>query len=147
MQSAFAFKQYGACGRWVSSVFPEIATCVDDLAFLMALSSKTNVHGPASFMMNSGFLMPGFPCMGSWLSYGMGSLSDNLPAFVVLPDPRGLPYNAKGNFSSGFLPQSDQGVILDAGAQRLIPELFPAAVGRLPDVTSEPRWPGGPRAG
>jgi hypothetical protein len=125
MQSAFPFQQYGECGRRVSSVFPEIATCVDDLAFLMALSSKTNVHGPASFMMNSGFLMPGFPCMGSWLSYGMGSLSDNLPTFVVLPDPRGLPYNAKGNFTSGFLPQSHQGVILDAAAARPIPELFP----------------------
>jgi hypothetical protein len=125
MQSPFAFKQYGECGRWVSSVFPEIAACVDDLAFLMALSSKTNVHGPASFMMNTGFLMPGFPCMGSWLSYGMGALSDNLPTFVVLPDARGLPYNAKGNFTSGFLPQSHQGVTLDAGAARPIPELFP----------------------
>ncbi len=61
MKSPFAFQQYGESGRWVSSVFPEIATCVDDLAFLMALSSKTNVHGPASYMMNCGFLMPGFP--------------------------------------------------------------------------------------
>jgi len=125
MKSPFSFRQYGDCGRWVSSVFPEIAMCVDDLAFLMALSSKTNVHGPASFMMNSGFLMPGFPCMGAWLSYGLGSLTENLPTFVVLPDPKGLPYNAKGNFTSGFLPQSHQGVILDAGASRPIPELFP----------------------
>ncbi|MFI5460870.1 MAG: DUF1501 domain-containing protein [Isosphaerales bacterium] len=125
MKSAFPFKQHGECGRWVSSVFPQIATCVDDMAFLMALSSKTNVHGPASFMMNSGFLMPGFPCMGAWLSYGLGSLSDNLPTFVVLPDPKGLPYNAKGNFSSGYLPQSHQGTILDAGSQRPIPDLFP----------------------
>ena len=103
MQSPFPFRQYGECGRWVSSVFPELAQCVDDLAFLMALSSKTNVHGPASYMMNTGFLMPGFPSMGAWLSYGLGSLSDNLPCFVVLPDPKGLPYNAKGNFTSGFL--------------------------------------------
>ncbi len=72
MKCPFAFKQYGESGRWVSSVFPEIATCVDDLAFLMALASKTNVHGPASYMMNCGFLMPGFPCLGSWLSYGLG---------------------------------------------------------------------------
>jgi Protein of unknown function (DUF1501) len=125
MRSPFKFRQHGECGRWVSSVFPELATCVDDLAFLMALSSKTNVHGPASFMMNSGFLMPGFPAMGAWLSYGLGSIADNLPTFVVLPDPRGLPYNAKGNFTAGFLPQSHQGVILDAGAPRPIPELFP----------------------
>ena len=127
MKSPFPFRQHGDCGRWVSSVFPEIAGCVDSLAFLMALSSKTNVHGPASFMMNCGFLMPGFPCMGSWLSYGMGSLSDDLPTFVVLPDSKGLPYNAKGNFTAGFLPQSHQGVILDAAAARPIPELFPPA--------------------
>jgi hypothetical protein len=88
-------------------------------------------------MMNSGFLMPGFPCMGSWLSYGMGSLSDNLPTFVVLPDPRGLPYNGKGNFSSGFLPQSHQGVILDAAAPRPIPDLFPPASARFLTAASE----------
>ena len=125
MKSPFPFRQYGECGRWVSSVFPELAHCVDDLAFLMALSSKTNVHGPASYMMNTGFLMPGFPAMGAWLSYGLGSLSDNLPSFVVLPDPKGLPYNAKGNFTSGFLPQSHQGTILEAGSPRPIPDLFP----------------------
>jgi hypothetical protein len=125
MKSPFAFRQHGESGRWVSSVFPAVATRVDDLAFLMALSSKTNVHGPASYMMNCGFLMPGFPCLGAWLSYGLGSLSDNLPTFVVLPDPRGLPYNAKGNFTAGFLPQSHQGTILDAGAPRPIPDLFP----------------------
>ncbi len=127
MKSPFPFRQYGECGRWVSSVFPELAGCVDGLAFLMAVSSKTNVHGPASYMMNTGFLMPGFPSMGAWLSYGLGSLSDNLPCFVVLPDPKGLPYNAKGNFTSGFLPQSHQGTILEAGAARPIPELFPPA--------------------
>ncbi len=125
MKSPFSFRQYGESGRWVSSVFPEMSQCVDDLAFLMAVSSKTNVHGPASYMMNTGFLMPGFPSMGSWLSYGLGSLSENLPCFVVLPDPKGLPYNAKGNFTSGFLPQSHQGTILDAGSPRPIPDLFP----------------------
>ena len=135
MKSPFPFRQYGECGRWVSSVFPEIATCVDDLAFLMALSSKTNVHGPASFMMNTGFLMPGFPCLGAWLSYGLGSLVDNLPTFVVLPDPKGLPYNAKGNFTSGFLPQSHQGTILEAGSPRPIPDLFPPSA----SASSPPR--------
>jgi hypothetical protein len=125
MRSPFEFKQHGECGRWVSSVFPEISGCVDELAFLMGLSSKTNVHGPASYMMNCGFLMPGFPCLGSWLSYGLGSLSEDLPTLVVLPDPRGLPYNAKGNFTSGFLPQSHQGTILDAGSPRPIPDLVP----------------------
>src|SRR5438552_3508183 len=81
-----------------------VAECVDDLAFLMAMASKTNVHGPASYMQNTGFVLPGFPCMGAWISYALGNLSNNLPSFVVLPDARGLPYNNMGNFSSGFLP-------------------------------------------
>ncbi len=140
MKSPFAFRQYGESGRWVSSVFPEIAHCVDDLAFLLALSSKTNVHGPASYMMNCGFLMPGFPCLGAWLSYGLGSLVDNLPTFVVLPDPRGLPYNAKGNFTAGFLPQSHQGTILDAGAPKPIPDLFPPESARF--LTADSRREG-----
>lgn len=124
MKSPFPFKQHGQCGRWVSSVFPELAKCVDDLAFLMAVASKSNVHGPASYMMNTGFILPGFPCMGSWMSYGLGRLNDNLPTFVVLPDSRGLPYNGKGNFSSGFLPITHQGTILTAGANPPLPDLL-----------------------
>jgi hypothetical protein len=135
MKSPFEFKQYGQCGRWVSSVFPHLAGCVDDMAVLLALQSKSNVHGPASFMMNTGFVLPGFPSMGAWLSYGLGRLSDNLPTFVVLPDARGLPYNQKGNFTSGFLPQNHQGVILQAGANPPIPDLVPSA--KVPLVTPE----------
>src|SRR5690606_23325052 len=74
MKSPFSWKQYGESGRWVSSVFPAMAEHVDDLAFLMAMASKTNVHGPASYMQNTGFILPGFPSMGSWISYGLGSL-------------------------------------------------------------------------
>ena len=125
MKSPFEFKQHGQCGRWVSSVFPHMAECVDDLTFLMAMASKTNVHGPASYMQNTGFLRPGFPCMGAWMSYGLGSLNDNLPAFVVLPDPRGLPYNATGNFSQGFLPASHQGTVINPNAEIPIANLKP----------------------
>ena len=100
LKSPFEFKQHGESGRWVSSVFPHQAKWVDEMAFLMAMTSKTNVHGPGTYMMNSGFLLPGFPCMGAWISYGLGSLTDNLPTFVVLPDPKGLPYNQRGPFSS-----------------------------------------------
>ena len=125
MKSPFPFKQHGQCGRWVSSVFPHVAGCVDDLAFLMAVASKTNVHGPASYLMNTGFVLPGFPCLGAWLSYGLGSLNDNLPTFVVLPDPRGLPYNNAGNFSSGFLPVQHQGTVLKANSPNPIADLFP----------------------
>ena len=127
MKSPFEFKQHGQCGRWVSSVFPHMAGGVDEMAFLMAVASKTNVHGPASFMMNTGFLLPGFPSMGAWISYALGSLRDNLPTFVVLPDPKGLPYNQKGNFTSGFLPLNHQGTIINAGAPTPIADLFPPA--------------------
>ena len=126
MKSPFAFQQHGQCGRWVSSVFPHLAKRVDDLAFLMAVASKSNVHGPASYMMNTGFMRPGFPCLGAWLSYGLGKLTDNLPTFVVLPDARGLPYNQKGNFSAGFLPATHQATILNAVGMPPIPDLQPS---------------------
>jgi len=127
LKSPFEFKQHGQCGRWVSSLLPHLATCVDDSAFLMGMASKTNVHGPASYMMNSGFVSPGFPCMGAWISYALGGLSDNLPAFVVLPDARGLPYNQKSNFSSAFLPVAHQGTVINAGAPAPIADLFAPA--------------------
>ena len=124
MKSPFEFKQHGQSGRWVSSVFPHQAKWVDEMAFLMAMTTKTSVHGPGSYMMNTGFVLPGFPCMGAWISYGLGSLTDNLPTFVVLPDLRGLSYNQKGNFSSGFLPSRHQGTIIHAGSAQPVPDLF-----------------------
>jgi uncharacterized protein (DUF1501 family) len=127
MKSPFAFRQHGQCGRWVSDVFPHMASHVDDLAFLMAMASKTNVHGPASYMQNTGFVLPGFPSMGSWISYALGQLSDELPAFVVLPDHRGLPYNNTGNFSAGFLPAAHTGVMIKPNAPIPIANLQPPA--------------------
>jgi hypothetical protein len=124
MKSPFEFKQHGESGRWVSSVFPHQAKWVDEMAFLMAMASKTNVHGPGTYMMNSGSLQPGFPCMGAWISYAIGNLADNLPTFVVLPDGKGLPYNQRGPFSSGFLPAIHQGTVIDAGSANPVPDLF-----------------------
>ncbi|WP_339741949.1 DUF1501 domain-containing protein [uncultured Rubinisphaera sp.] len=124
MKSPFKFKQYGECGRWVSDVFPHQAKWVDEMTFLMAMVSKTNVHGPGAYMMNSGFLLPGFPCMGAWISYALGNLTDNLPTFVVLPDAKGLPYNQRGPFSSGFLPAVHQGTVINATSNTAIPDLF-----------------------
>ncbi len=135
MKSPFAFKQHGQCGRWVSSVFPHVAKTVDHLAFLMAVASKSNVHGPASYMINTGFVRPGFPSLGSWLSYGLGKLTDNLPTFVVLPDSRGLPYNQKGNFANAFLPAAHGATLLNASANPPIADLQPS--GRIPLVTPE----------
>lgn len=127
MKCPFEWKQHGQTGRWVSSVLPHMAGCVDDLAFLMTMQSKTNVHGPGSYMQNTGFLTPGFPCLGAWMSYGLGRLTDDLPAFVVLPDSRGLPYNNAGNFSSGFLPVAHQGTVIRPTAPVPISDLFPPA--------------------
>jgi hypothetical protein len=95
------------------------------MAFLMAMASKTNVHGPGSYLQNTGFTQPGFPCMGAWISYALGSLTDNLPTFVVLPDHRGLPYNNTGNFGSGFLPAAHQGTIIKPAARRRSRTLTP----------------------
>jgi hypothetical protein len=125
LKSPYEWKRHGECGRWVSSVFPNLATCVDDMAFILSMASKTNVHGPGVYMQNTGFVLPGFPSMGAWVSYGLGRLSDNLPAFVVIPDARGLPYNSKGSFSSGFLPVAHQGTVLRPTAPEPIADLFP----------------------
>ncbi len=129
LKPAFEFRRHGESGRWVSSLLPHLAGCVDQLAFCMAMVSKTNVHGPGSYLMNTGFLLPGFPCMGAWVSYALGRISDNLPSFIVLPDGRGLPYNQKGNFSSGFLPVSHQGTILNTSAPNPMAHLNAASSG------------------
>ncbi len=137
MKSPFEWKQHGACGRWVTSALPRLATCVDDMAFLMAMTSRTNVHGPGVYFQTSGFLTPGFPCLGAWISYGLGSLNDNLPTFVVLPDFRGLPYNGKGCFGSGFLPVTHSGTIINAAAKTPIADLFPADSSGMISTNSE----------
>ena len=110
MKSPFAFAQFGQCGRWVSDLFPNLARCVDDMTFIHSMQAKSSNHTPAGFQMLSGFTMNGFPCMGSWVSYGLGSETDDLPSFVVLPDPRGLPAGGSINWTNGFLPASYQGV-------------------------------------
>jgi len=126
MKSPFKWKRHGQCERWATDVFPHLAKCVDRMTFLMAMASKTNVHGPASYLQNTGFLLPGFPCAGAWIAYGLGRITDELPTFVVLPDPRGLPYNGAGNFSAGFLPATHQGTVVNTGVGDPIPDLAPA---------------------
>jgi len=126
MKSPWEWRQHGQSGRWVSSLLPNLARCVDDMAFLYAMVSKSNVHGPATFMQNTGFVLPGFPSMGAWVSYGLGSLNENLPAFVVLPDSRGYAPNGPANWSAAFLPAAHQGTQVRPGARNPIFDLFPA---------------------
>src|SRR6202011_4734349 len=126
MKSPWDWKQRGQCGKWVSDLAPHIASCVDDIAFVHSMVSNSNVHGPATFMQNTGFVLPGFPCMGAWVSYGLGSLSDNLPAFVVLPDARGFAPNGPANWGAAFLPAAYQGTMVRPGSRNPIYDLFPA---------------------
>ena len=126
MKSPWRWRQHGRCGKWVSDLLPHLASCVDDIAFLHALVSRSNVHGPATFMQNTGFLHPGFPSMGAWVCYGLGSLNENLPAFVVLPDSRGFAPNGPANWSAGFLPATYQGTMIRASDRNPIFDLFPA---------------------
>lgn len=125
--SYWPFRQHGQCGRWISDLFPRLAGCVDDMAFIHSMQSKSALHGPAMFMANTGFILPGFPSMGAWVTYGLGSESADLPAFVVLPDPRGLPPGGVINWGAGFLPAVHQGTALATDAVRPpIADLFPA---------------------
>ncbi len=137
MKSPFEFKQHGQCGRWVSSVFPEIAGHVDDLAVLMAMTAPTNVHGPASYLQSTGFQMPGYPSFGAWVSYGLGRIADDLPAFVVLPDSRGLPYNSTGDFGAGFLPAAHAGTVIRPTSANPVPFLNPPTGARGISAESE----------
>lgn len=124
--SYWPFRQHGECGRWISDLFPKLAQHVDDIAFIHSMQSKSALHGPAMFMANSGFILPGFPSMGAWVTYGLGSVSEDLPAFVVLPDPRGLPPGGVINWGAGFLPAIHQGTTLNTDrAQPPIADLFP----------------------
>ena len=123
--SPWKWKQHGDCGKWMSSLVPKLGECVDDIAFVHSMISKSNVHGPATFMQATGFVLPGFPSVGSWVGYGLGSMNDNLPTFVVLPDNRGFAPNGPMNWSAGFLPAAHQGTMIRPSAKNPIADLFP----------------------
>ncbi len=103
------FRQRGQGGLWISDLFPHIAQVADELTVINSMVAETSNHTPATFQENTGFRLNGFPCMGSWISYGLGSESDDLPAFVVIPDARGLPAGGTINWTNGFLPGQHQG--------------------------------------
>ena len=114
MKSPFEFKRMGECGKPVSSIFPNLSKHVDKIAFVHSGHTESNNHSPALFMMNCGLPRMGYPCIGSWVTYGLGSESDSLPAFVVMSDPkgRGLPKGHAANWGAGFLPSVFQGTHL-----------------------------------
>jgi len=138
MKSPWDWKPYGQCGRWISDLVPHLGSCVDEIAFVHSMVSKSNVHGPATYMQNTGFVLPGFPHMGAWISYGLGRMTDNLPTFVVLPDARGFAPNGPANWSAGFLPAAHQGTMIRVGKPNPIFDLFPPDSAKFITQENEP---------
>jgi hypothetical protein len=119
------FRQRGASGLWISELFPHLAEVADELTVIRSMVADSANHTPATFEENTGFRLNGFPVMGSWVSYGLGCETDELPSYVVLPDARGLPAGGAVNWSNGFLPAQHQGVIFQSQGSA-IQDLFPA---------------------
>jgi hypothetical protein len=114
MRSPFRFRQHGQCGKYVSDIFPNLVRHVDKMAFIHSCWTDSNNHSPALMKINTGFTRMGFPCTGAWVTYGLGSESQNLPSFVVMYDTlgRGLPKGYSQNWGAGFLPSIYQGTAL-----------------------------------
>jgi hypothetical protein len=109
MPSLWEFQKHGQCGMDISSLFPHLAKHADKLALIRSMYSKSNDHAPALYQMNTGFIQAGYPSMGSWVTYGLGTENQNLPAFVVFSDPRGGPIGGAPNWGNGFMPAAYQG--------------------------------------
>ena len=114
MKSPWPFAPAGQSGKMISSMLPHMAKHVDDMAFIHSMTSRTNTHGPGCVNMNSCFTRDGFPSAGSWVSYGLGSMNDNLPTYIAIQDLRGEPPNGKANWGNGFLPAQFQAVSMAA---------------------------------
>ncbi|MEI7698950.1 MAG: DUF1501 domain-containing protein [Planctomycetia bacterium] len=119
------FRQRGQSGLWMSDLFPHLAERADDLTIVRSMVTESANHTPATFEENSGFRLNGFPVMGSWISWGLGCETDDLPSYVVLPDGRGLPAGGTINWSNGFLPAQHQGTAFQVNGAA-IRDLFPA---------------------
>lgn len=126
----YPFRPRGETGKMVSDMLPHLAELTDQLAFVHSLTSTSNTHGPAENFLSTGSVLDGFPSLGSWVTYALGSECDNLPAYVAIPDPRGVPQNGSNNWGPGFLPAAFQGTTFSASepVRHLSPpDLSPAA--------------------
>ncbi len=110
----YRFRQHGQSGKWVSDLIPHLAELTDDIAFVHSLTSHSNTHGPAENFLSTGFVLDGFPSLGSWVTYALGSECQDLPAYVAIPDPRGVPQNGANNWGPGFLPAAFQGTTMSS---------------------------------
>lgn len=130
------FKQRGESGLWISELFPQLAEKADELTIIRSMFAETSNHTPATFQESTGFRLNGFPVLGAWLSYGLGSETEDLPAYIVIPDSRGLPAGGTINWTNGFLSARHQGVIMRSKGQA-INDLFPSReINRETEVAS-----------
>ena len=113
-RSPWTFRPRGASGKHTSDLLPNLGSLADELCFVHSMTTTSNTHGPAENVMSTGFALDGFPSAGAWVSYALGSPNADLPAFVAIPDPRGVPQSSGNNWGSGFLPASFQGTPLSA---------------------------------
>jgi hypothetical protein len=111
MQSPFRFRPYGQSGLLISDLYPNLSRFADDLCVIRSLHTDTAAHASGCIQMNTGNVQIGRPCLGSWLSYGLGSMNDRLPSFVVMTDPRGGPIGSASNWSAGYMPAAFQGTL------------------------------------
>lgn len=135
--SPWQWRQHGDSGRWVTNALPCITECVDDLAFLMGMYAPISEHSAGQTMQTSGFVVPGFPSVGAWVSYALGGVSQNLPTYVALPDPVGLPWTGKAAWTNGFLPAKHQGTMLNPSASNPVPDLFAPATAKFVTPAAE----------
>src|SRR3954470_2524594 len=113
-QPLYKFKPRGQSGKPISDLLPNLAELADDMCFIHSMTAKSNTHGPAENQMGTGYILDGFPSMGSWVSYALGTENQDLPAFVAIPDPRGVPQVGPNHWNSAFLPPVFQGTPFNA---------------------------------
>jgi hypothetical protein len=137
LRPVWDFKPYGQSGKMLGEPVAALGKVVDDIAFVHNMVSKSGVHSTATLLQATGFLLPGFPGAGCWVSYALGSMNDNLPTFVVMPDHRGMPSNGVKNWDAAFLPAEHSGTVIYPGREEPIADLFPHKSGKYVSQQSE----------
>ncbi|MBX2852278.1 MAG: DUF1501 domain-containing protein, partial [Phycisphaeraceae bacterium] len=130
VEPRWKFKQYGQSGKYVSDLFPNVAKHVDDIAFIHSMYADSPLHGSALLMMNCGRILSGYPSLGSWVNYGLGTENQNLPGYVVMLDESGGPISGAKNWTSGFMPASYQGCVVNATGTPILSLDSPKGVSR-----------------
>lgn len=128
MGSAWKFKKYGQSGTEVSDLLPHTASCIDDIAVIRSCYTESFVHAPAMYQMINGRVLAGHPSLGSWVTYGLGSESENLPAYCVMTQPQGLPEGGSPMWGAGYLPAIHQGTLLRNGSTPILHLQPPAEI-------------------